>query len=83
MNTIELRTRVGSDGVLTLSVPVGMSEANREVKVVVESIEGREEERPKMTREEWARFVAATAGAWKGELERPEQGVFEARDQWP
>ena len=40
MNTIELRTRVGPDGVLILSVSVGMSEANREVKVVVESIEG-------------------------------------------
>jgi hypothetical protein len=83
MNTIELRTRVGPDGVLTLSVPVGMSEANREVKVVVESAEDRVEHTARMSREEWARFVATTAGAWKGELERPEQGEFEVRDQWP
>ena len=83
MNIIELRTRVGPDGVLTLSVPVGMSEANREVKVVVESAEDRVGKGSRMTRKEWAEFVAATAGAWKGELERPEQGEFEVRDQWP
>ncbi len=28
-----------------------------------------------MTQEEWAQFVAETAGAWKGELGRPDQGV--------
>ena len=83
MSTIELRTRVGPDGVLTLNVPVGMSEANREVKVVVESVEGSIGTSPRMTREEWAHFVAATAGTWKGELERPTQGEFEVRDQWP
>jgi hypothetical protein len=82
VNTIELRTRVGPDGTLTLNVPVGMSEANREVKIVIESTEGRAERSTTMTRDEWARFVAATAGAWKGDLERPEQGEFEVRDQW-
>ena len=74
MNTIEPRTRVGPDGILTLSVPVGMAEANREVKLVVESAEDRVENSARMTREEWAQFVAATAGAWKGVLKRPEQG---------
>ncbi len=83
MNTIELGTRVGPDGILTLSVPMGMSEANREIKVVVESAEDRAENAARMTQEEWGQFVAATAGAWKGELERPEQGEFEVRDQWP
>ncbi len=39
MTHIELRTKVGPDGVLTLSVPVGMTEANQEMKVVVESVE--------------------------------------------
>ena len=39
MTSIELRTRIGPDGVLSLTIPVGMSEANREVKVVVESAE--------------------------------------------
>ena len=62
-NTIALRTRAGPDGVLMLSVPVGMSGANREVKVVVESVEGRVGEPSGMTQEEWSRFVAATASA--------------------
>jgi hypothetical protein len=35
----------------------------------------------KMTRDEWARFVDETAGAWMGELELPAQGEFEVRDE--
>jgi hypothetical protein len=72
MTSIELRTRVGPDGVLTLTIPVGMSEANREVKVVVEPAEDRGLKPATISREEWERFVARTAGAWEGELERPE-----------
>jgi len=83
MTHIELTTRVGPDGILTLSVPVGLSEANRLVRVVVEPTEPALEKPTKMTREEWARFVAETAGAWKGELERPDQAEFETRDRWP
>jgi hypothetical protein len=83
MTQIELRTRVGPDGILTLSVPVGIDEANREVTVVVQPAEAAVEPTAKMTREEWARFVDQTAGAWKGELERPGQGESEAQDQRP
>jgi hypothetical protein len=83
MTQIELRARVGPDGILTLSVPVGIAEANREVRVVVEPAGAALEKAPKMTREEWARFIDQTAGAWKGGLERPEQGEFEVRDEWP
>jgi hypothetical protein len=79
MTHIELRTKVGPDGVLALSVPVGMSEANQEVKVVVESVAPRST----MTQEEWQKFIAETAGSWEGEFERPEQGEFEKRDEWP
>jgi hypothetical protein len=81
MTRIELRTRVGPDGILLLSVPAGMSEANREVKVIVESADVPLGSPAKMTPEEWARFVDETAGAWKGELERPEQGRLENRDE--
>jgi len=66
-----------------LSVPVGMAEANREVKVVVESIKPALKKASEMTQEEWKKFIAETAGSWRGELERPEQGEFETRDQWP
>lgn len=83
MTHIEVRTRIGPDGILTLSVPVGMSEANREVKVSVEPADVTVKRTEKMTPEDWARFVDQTAGAWKGDLERPEQGEFEVRDQLP
>jgi hypothetical protein len=83
MTHIELRTRIGPDGILSLSVPVGMSEANREVKVIVEPADVAVGKATKMTPEEWARFVDETAGAWKGDLERPAQGELEVRDQWP
>ncbi len=83
MTRIELRTRIGPDGILTLSVAAGMSEANREVKVIVEPTDVADKKTAKMTPEEWERFVDETAGAWKGDLERPEQGELEVRDQLP
>jgi hypothetical protein len=39
--------------------------------------------RSTMTQEEWQKFIAETAGSWEGEFERPEQGEFEKRDEWP
>lgn len=83
MTRIELRTRIGPDGILTLSVPAGMSEANREVNVIIEPVEATDRQTATMTPEEWERFVDETAGAWKGDLKRPEQGEFEVRDQLP
>jgi hypothetical protein len=80
MTHLELRTRIGPDGILTLNVPVGISEANREVKVIVEPANEEVGLTARMTRDEWARFVDETAGAWMGELERPEQGELQVRD---
>jgi hypothetical protein len=79
---LELRARIGPDGILNLNVPVGISDANREVKVIVEPADkgGGPIE---LTQEQWARFVDETAGAWLGELERPDQGELEVRDQLP
>jgi hypothetical protein len=39
MTTIKMRAKVGPDGVLTLSVPVGMDVANRDLRVIVEPID--------------------------------------------
>jgi hypothetical protein len=83
MTHLELRARIGPDGILTLSVPVGISEANREVKVIVETADVPSEKTMRMRRDEWARFVDETAGSWRGDLERPQQGELEIRDQWP
>jgi hypothetical protein len=60
--------------VLNLSVPVAADEANHEVNVTVEA------PRPAMTQEEWHRFIAGMAGAWLGDLDRPERSDFEQRD---
>jgi hypothetical protein len=81
MNRIVLHPRVGSDGVLHLSVPMGAAEAGREVEVTIESP-------PSKTpgprdQEEWRRFVMETAGTWQGDFERPEQGEYEKRDELP
>jgi hypothetical protein len=83
MTHLELRARIGPDGILTLTVPVGISEANREVKVIVEPADAAASKTENLSRDEWARFVDETAGAWRGDLERPEQGELEIRDQWP
>jgi hypothetical protein len=65
MRPIHFKAKVGPDGVLNLSVPVGVDEANLEVDVTVEPA------KPAMTQEEWHKFIAETAGSWLGDLERP------------
>jgi hypothetical protein len=79
MNRIVLHPRVGADGVLHLTVPVGAADAGREVQVTIEASEPKLQTGP--GREEWRQFVLETAGAWQGELERPEQGDYEQRDE--
>ncbi len=82
MTHIEIRSKVGPDGVLKLAVPVGMGEANREVRITVESLE-QTAAKPQLTPEQWKQFIEETAGSWKGEpLVRPPQGEFENREQW-
>jgi hypothetical protein len=71
MTHLELRARIGPDEILNLNVPVRISDANREVKVIVEPAD-MGGDTTEVTQEQWARFVAETAGAWLGELERPE-----------
>ena len=74
MTRMTLSTRVGADGVL--HVPLGADEANREVRVTIEPAAPSSP----MSQEEWRAWVRATAGSWQGELERPEQGDYEARE---
>lgn len=73
MTLIVLRSRVGADGVLQLTVPVGAGEANRDVRVVIES-------EPAAHQEEYLDFLQRTAGAWQGDFQRPAQGQPEKRD---
>jgi hypothetical protein len=81
MNRIVVHSRVGTDGVLRLNVPIGAEAADDDVEVTIETA-GRKQQTA-AEQEEWRQFVLSTAGAWQGDLERPEQGEFEERDELP
>jgi hypothetical protein len=78
MTRIVLSSKVDNDGVLHLDLQVGKSEANKEVRIIVESLP-----EEAMTQEEWRARVLSTAGKWQGPFERPEQGELEERDPLP
>jgi len=75
MNRMVMKSTVSSDGVLHLSLPLGIEEANKDVQVTVEPVTP-----APMSQEEWQRFIMSTAGKWQGDLERPPQGKYEERD---
>jgi hypothetical protein len=80
MNRIVLKSKVGADGVLRLTLPIGAEEANQEVQVTVEPAAAR---RP-MTREEWENFILSTAGSITDPtFTRHEQGEYERREDLP
>jgi hypothetical protein len=76
MTRIVLKSKVGRDGVLHLTVPLGVEEADKEVQVTVEPVAPK----PAMTQAEWAAWVKSMAGTWEGDFERPPQGELEERD---
>ena len=75
MNRIVLKSRVDSNGILRLALPVGPADANREVQITVEPVGP-----PAPSPDEWRRGILETAGKWQGEFERPEQGEYEQRE---
>ena len=74
MNRIGVEFRVGGNGVLRLDLPVGIADADREVRITVEPIG-----LAVPSSDEWLRGIMETAGTWQGEFERPEQGEYERR----
>jgi hypothetical protein len=76
MTPTTFTSRVGADGILSVSIPLSPSDANLEVRVTVESVNPK----PKMTQDEWKTWLGSLAGRWQGEFERPDQGEFEQRD---
>jgi hypothetical protein len=83
MSRVVLTSRVGADGVLTLHVPLGKDDANRTVRVTVETADPGSAG-PILEPEAWARFVAETPGSISDPtFERPEQGEYERRDELP
>ena len=78
MNRIVMRSKVGSDGVLHLSLPVGLVDAGEDVQVTVESCPP--QPTPIQTPAEWKAWVEEMAGSWQGDFERPPQGEYEDRE---
>ena len=76
MNRIVVKSKVSNDGILRLSVPVGLEEADKEVQVTVEPLAPKKP----MTQEEWRVWVGSMAGAWQGDFERPPQGEYKNRE---
>jgi hypothetical protein len=75
INRIVVKSKVGSNGILQVSLPVGSADANREVQITVEPVAP-----PALSPDEWRRDILETAGKWQGEFERPEQGEYEQRE---
>jgi hypothetical protein len=75
-----LTTRVGANGILI--VPLGEGDANKDVRVTVETLEG--EARPALPAREletWRKFIERTGGSIADPtFERPPQGDYEERD---
>jgi hypothetical protein len=77
MKRMILKARVGANGVL--QVPLGEAAANREVCITIEPTSPPELD----AQQDYLNFLQATAGAWQGDFERPEQGDYEVRDPLP
>jgi hypothetical protein len=76
MTRVVVTSKVGPDGVLQLTLPLGTAEANRDVRVTVEPTVP-----PPMSQEEWREFVMRTAGSIKDpEFRRWDQGELEVRE---
>lgn len=76
MNRISMKSKVSSDGVLHLALPVGLEQANREVQITVDPITSI----IPMTKQAWHAWVDSMAGSWHGDFERPTQGEYEERE---
>jgi hypothetical protein len=74
MNRIVVKSKVDSNGVLHLKVPIGPSGADQEVQVTIEPI-GPLPPAP----DEWRQGILQTAGKWLGEFVRSEPGEYERR----
>lgn len=78
MDRLTMISRIGADGVLNVSVPVGLSDANRPVQVTIEpaavEINGTAD---------YAAWLDGLPGRWQGDFVRGDEGTFETREPLP
>jgi len=67
MDRMTVLSRVGADGVLHVSVPVGVTEANRPVQVTIEPAADKSD-----SASEYGVWLEGLAGRWQGEFVRGE-----------
>lgn len=79
MQTLTLHTRVGKDGILKIETPIGITNADLEVILVVNPRDT--QARPLSV---WpVNFFAEMIGGWEGErLVREPQGTHETRSEF-
>ena len=81
MDRLVVQSRVGSDGVLHIDIPMGKEVADREVQVTIDPLQ---KGLAPVTQEEWRRFVMETAGSITDpSFFRNEQGEYEQREELP
>jgi hypothetical protein len=80
MQNIKLHSRVGSDGILHLEVPIEITDSEIEITIIVKPVYSQTETTKKSN---WSpRFFKQTAGAWEGgQLKREPQGEYESREE--
>ncbi len=72
MTVVKMKAHVGLDGILNISVPVGVTDIDCNITIEVQS---------KFSQEEWLQFIEETFGSLEeDELERLPQGIFEHRE---
>jgi hypothetical protein len=81
MHRVVVQSRVGSDGILHIDIPIGKEDADREVQVTVDPVPTGPSP---MTQQEWQQFVMETAGSITDpSFVRHEQGEYEEREDLP
>ncbi len=80
MQTVNLRSRVGTDGVLHLDIPSDYNDAELDVTVTVRPVDARRTNHGAITN--WPQgFFENVVGGWKGEpLVREDVGPYEIRE---
>jgi hypothetical protein len=75
---IQVHQRVGPDGILKLAVPLGASDANKDVVVTIQTLSTDLKSPQKLG---WVDFLDATYGSCADlSMERAPQGDLEARE---
>ena len=81
MHRLVVQSRVGSDGVLHIDIPLGKEVADQEGEVTIDPVQ---RVASSMTQDEWRRIVMETAGSITDpSFVRHEQGEYERREELP